>query len=78
MAIDILLVSGDTGFDAKYSSAKAPSSSKKYLRAPVKRLPEGMRSHFYHHGRFSGLAGSNYGQKGSEHRYKRSLIIPAQ
>lgn len=28
MAIDILLVSGGTGFDAEYSSAKAPSSSK--------------------------------------------------
>lgn len=28
MAIDILLISGDTCFDAEYSSSKAPSSSK--------------------------------------------------
>lgn len=28
MAIDVLLISGDTGFDAEYSFVKAPSSSK--------------------------------------------------
>lgn len=59
MAIDILLISGDTDFDAEYSSANAPLT---YLRAPVKRLLEGMRSHFYHHDRVPGLGGSMGGK----------------